>query len=157
MSDSWTKIPACLQDGAYTKKKKNHVSTSYDKFRKLLTIQTSLVGGILTWILYIRVLHLTLVNETSSSLVNRDIHELFTVTIVMFKYCLIGEVVTAKVVMIDQVKSKCVCVSDYVHTHGFFGGGWVGECVWNSVKVLMKVGVLSGHEGSSDGNQCSLL
>lgn len=44
---------------------------------------------------------------------------------------------------------------DCVHTHACFGVG--EQRVKNSAKVLMKVGMLSGHEGSSDRNQCSLL
>lgn len=47
-----------------------------------------------------------------------------------------------------------MCEQLCTHRHVF----GVGEQrVWNSAKLLMKVGVLSGHEGSSDGNQCSLL
>ena len=39
------------------------------------------------------------------------------------------------------------------HTH-IRVSGFLERRVWNSAGVLMKGGVLSGHEGSSDGNQC---
>ena len=43
------------------------------------------------------------------------------------------------------------------HAHTRVCFGFEEQRVWNSAKVLMKVGVLSGHEGSSDGNRCGLL
>lgn len=49
----------------------------------------------------------------------------------------------------------CVCERLCPHTIECFGVRQ--RRVWNSAKVLMKVGVLSGHEGCSDGNQCGLL